>query len=979
MIIKSMISLVLILLLGLSTLFTNIIYSYATTTTETKAEFTSIKETDNGFTGTIKYNLKSETEVLSINSSDISKFDLDILKKQLGNKNVTLQKNQNNILLNLKEHVDKSLNGEFDFKINKIDSITISITDSKNNFLASKKLDVEAKLPTMESVLTNNADEKDKSKNNLTDINTVDETKEKAAAQDDDQDDTNWTQTYNLRLSRGPTLEHASGSKATPFLYFGDFFYARKQMLVKDAYQKDTGRGKDGRFDSLTAPNFATVVQPEGDNEELNTIDDGEKGDNDVGKEFITKGRHIYTHNNGDGQHKDNVTGSKGTFVTTDLHNYNHVTDHKTMPSMMGPDHLGSTVAMLTIPKLFYKLDPQTGFEQQKLIFQQQYVAGKIKYKLEMTIIIKFNRSGEMVTEVSYKNIGDKEFKNFIGFVFHNIAFNRDYVQEYDKDKKIYHGGYVPLRSLGNNRGMYAQSDSVHARVNFHMNLDNEPEAWAARTTTDSSHQFKGYTSSGGILSLVFTGILQAKFTGNPWKHHMNDRYNHTPWYQPGNLPKGMFNSFRTYEDPGDKGHDPGAGKKLGRIYGKKDFGAYIDENTYLWDAGVTMRTEPTTLEVDDSKTIRYSRTFDIMDEKFAPVIILDQNGTKDKPDNIEAGQTDYKLTGSWYDFDSESGDLFWTMDDENPDKKKKKINTYSQNDKDKTSGVPHDWNETISIQKYKPGLHTVNVWMVDSEGNKSIVQTTTINIAKAPTNEPQIIIANPYSTEASPFAPNGDTINLKGYWTDLNSPTIKEISYSIDDNPENIITTNLSNPNLGKEVNWEIPQVNISHLTDLKLHKIIVNIYDDDGLNGSDILYFQRKEGTCRLTAPTEIDFGKHFLDGKNTSKIHPQFENKLEVDDYRANTGKPMKLTLHINKFINSEYEQMKLNHCVYWEGQQCATNDLPIGVSNNPKDGTWLTKTDFTDLIKQKLSLVFQFDGLPKAGEFNSKWDWILTDAP
>lgn len=976
--------LILISLIFTSNLLTSI--SQAAAVSDTKgasAEIENVKLDKDSYEATVKYELPKEDKSLLVNSGDLKDIDSKELEKELGKKNVSINEEDKYIEIDLRDNIKKNNKGQFQIKIAKNDLPILFIRDKSKKILASKELSVDNsndQKPVSESTDTNNSVETEKPDSDSNTSNTNEEQTEQPSDETDKPDKENtdnpdekaaqydepsaeWQQTKYLRLSKGPTLEHKDGKITVPFLYFGDINFVRMQLTLAMAYEKDP-KG-DGRVDSLTAPNFCLVTAPKGT-------------EVDVDKNFGTDGTHVYTHNFGDGQSGDGKNGSDGTFVTTDMHNMEKsATDKKHFPSMSGPDLIGADSSMLTIPKLYFRLDPKTGFEEQKLVFIQQHKKGKRTYKIEISIVQRFDFYGKVFTDITYKNVGDKEFEEFIGFAFHDLTLTKDFAQIKD-EKGINIGDYAPMRSLGNSRGFYMQSDNSESRINFHLDGDNSPSAWATRSTTKSYREFKGFTNAGGGLSFLLGSILQAKFTGNPWKHSVNEQYSDGR-YKPGHVPKRLFNAFYYDSDPGDKGFDPGAGKRLGKIHYRnpKDKPEYISESTPLWDSGVTMHTEHQTLEVGDSVQLNYSRSVDINRRNFAPVNNMDQRGTEENPDIIAHGKTDYDLTGSWYDFDSNNVELFVSLDKENFDEAQK-IDSYSQKDEEKVGGIPHEWKTSIDLKDKGIGKHTAYVWFKDKEGNVSILSKSTFYIPGQSTNAPQINIVTPESNEDNPYIPSEPHFKISGLWSDKDSRTIKNIRYSIDNGSDKIIDKDIKNSNKGKSYNWAIKNFNTNDIEDIKIHKFNVKITDSDGNEGSDVLYFRKAPGNVEIVAPDNISFGQQVMVGEKTPHLHPAFDEKVEVNDYRQENAKPLDLFLSMSDFESLDYDDLKISHAVYLD-ENLQSNELFIGKTNDPNDGQKMTATDFTQKIKDRICVVFNYDGDTKPGTFIGQWTWEARDVP
>lgn len=820
-------------------------------------------------------------------------------------------------------------------------------------------------------------------------------------------EDASWRRSDKLRLSQGPILDHTDGGKTVPYLYFGDFNYAERRTTIAEAYSGKGGTSKKpkSRLDSLTAPNSAVLYSPEG-----STIESGPHGE----------GNHLYTSHYGDaqsfdttpttwiGEEQDKPYGSPNSFTSNNLFNYVKKTDKKARPGTSGPDRYGSSYAMSEMPKLYYRIDPETGYEEQKLVYKQQdfLVAkkGRDIHKLQITINHKFDSTGKTITKISYQNVSAVGMADFIGFSSHDISINKDGKEiEAINGKKI--GNYMPMRSLGNERGMYLQSQNNEVRTSFYVNSANGPDGWAGRSIGRSYLATKGFSKTN---LLYLPGVQIASERYYPWKigkYPDKDKFydNKKKEYRSPYVSRGLFNAFYDRDDRGDKGKNLPAGARLS-----------TDEGTSYWDSGLTMRTKSQMLAPKQSVELEFSSKLDVMGLRFNPVLGLDQMGTKDDPFLIPAKNDTLDLSGLWYDFDSTFEKIFFTIDDENLDIDYAAVlDSYTQTANEAVDGKVHDWKRQISLHGLNNSKHTLRFWMQDGEGNLSQVQTLVIKRIKNPENKPQIDIITPGSSEDSPNSPMYHHLNISGVWSDKDSKTIKSITYKIDDGEEKILQQNIQNKKPGTSMPWKIENLDISAHNDFEKHKIEFKITDPKNNTDTDTFYYQHKGGSYQLFAPETIDFGQTSVSKASMAPKKPVVHGDLLVEDYRDANAPPLEVTLSVDSFYkeldddnddgddgedegddgdgleDGEDEKKpklrkintseSLSHDIFWKNEFVNDHDLIVGMSDSDWDGKWERTTNLTSNITKYLKLNFRSNETGSSpGKYISVWTWNATDS-
>ncbi|MHC6119740.1 hypothetical protein ACYT32_05480 [Companilactobacillus sp. FL22-3] len=811
---------------------------------------------------------------------------------------------------------------------------------------------------------------------------------------DDDEmaEESTWTKTSNLRVSKGPIIEHEDGSSTQPIIYFGDYLQAsRENATIASSW----GERGNSRQNSLTAPNSGIIYAEEGSSV---------KAGPDAPK------NHIYTIHYGDSQNKDYGTGlleeellpygAPTSFTSNNLFNYVVKTDNSEKPGTSGPNKNGKSYAMYGLPNLYYRFNPRTGFEEQRLVYKQKAFydekKGRINPEITTTIKMSFTKTGRVITDITYKNTGQFPFKDFIGFSNHDLSLNKDGQELTDTNgKKI--GNYIPMRSLSDNRGMYFQSPNNEVRTSFYMNQDDAPAGWSARSAGKSFVANKGYLYNPGLLGIVAARSV----TYYPWKKgkapsgkYFDDnkhRYNF-PW-----TPKHYPNAFKDRNDTGDKANMRGAGGRLGTN----------SESDPNWDAGLTMRTKSKTLEIGESVHMQYGTLTDVPGSTFDPVVEYDNLGTEDNPQVLDLGTPELKLKGQWYDFDSEDVTIYYAIDsDAEEDMIKGLFHHGTQTTAEAQRGDFHSFEKPVDLSGLSKGNHKVYLVAIDSDGNESVVSEHYFKLVKTADKNggPLIDVNSPSSTEESPFAPIADTIHLSGTWSDKKSNKITSLSYQVDEEPINIIQTDIKNKKPGNSVSWLIPSINISEYNDFEKHKVVVTIVNEKGQSSSDTFYFQHIAGRLNLTAPETIDFGSLSVSQTAGNPVSPDLKGgRIILDDFRAPGSNPVAVSLAINTFYKSDdkpnvdgnngddedddgdndddfrLDREQLLHDVFWEGHHATSKNVLVGRTSGPKNEQWQQKTDFTNDIVKNLQLSFRSNNNGSTpGKYVSDWTWEAVDS-
>ncbi len=947
-------------------------------------EITAIEKQKDNTELTIVYDAKENSELI-LRTSEKNVLDQDFLKQELSEDKVISNVEENEFKLTL----DKPETDTLKIRINNQKNFTLSVFDSKNNLILDKEFNQATKQDIKEPETPTPKEETPVEKP-VTDSEKSFGEEDQNDLENDNADEATWIRSDNLRVSKGNILEYSDGSKIIPYLYFGDYLAANNnESIISLSAQK----GKS-RKDSLTAPNSGVFHA---------------ERDVDISRGPGTNGTHIYTSHYGDNQSRDtfysdlktNVEedkpyGSPGSFTSNTLYNYVEKTDSFNKPGTSGPDVYptkddDAIYARMETPKFYYRVNEETGLEEQRMVFKQQAFKRKKGKKanpqITTSIKMRFDNAGKVITNITFKNTGNDTFEKFIGFSNHDLSLNKDGQEIFSSDnkghtKKI--GNYIPMRSLGNNRGMYIQSTNNEVRTSFFLNHPNGPEGWAARSVGKSYVANKGFMEAGIILGAI--GYMSERYF--PWKigktykdNTFFDRDNRV--YRSPYVPSNLFNSFNTYEDRGDRGN--GKAKTANARLG-------TEENGAAWDSGLVLRTAPKTLVSGESTTLEYASKTDVPGKTFSPVLEIDQKGTDDNPELLALERNDIKISGSWYDFDSTLIKTYYTIDDENKDHATL-LDVFGQTTSDKNSGKIHSWDTNLSVKNLDKGKHKLRIWAQDNEGHLSSISEHVFKFVKPATKAPQIHVISPHSALKEPHNPLTHNLTVKGIWSDKDSKHIKSISYKVDDKQEIHIEKNLPNTKPNKMKQWQIQEKDITEHNDFDLHTMKLKIVDSEGNEGTDTFHFQHVPGNMQLTAPDEIEFGVHAVSPTSPTRVKPNMKNdKVFLEDYRDNRSGPVGVTLSIDKFYkkdsslesplkpnNNKKEREFLPHEVYWKNRTVNTNNLLIGDTGDHKENQWQESTDFTDDVLNNLEINFKsHPGGQSSGKYVSRWTWQTIDS-
>lgn len=945
-------------------------------------EFSEIKKIENRTSIKINYKLSPVTPNLKINSEQINNIDIEQLKKELGDDLVETNMKKNEISINLKNNIHPTGDGQFKLELlsqsethlvfmdadnKKIFSESVNTIDTPNteekeiDSVKENESEVEQKTTPDSNAKINDKDSKRENdssestdvqeKNNDESIDN--ETAEEIARADVDEDKAGWQSEKTLRVTPGKSYDFADGKIATPVIYFGAINYALSNIKVIDSVGgRPVGfiiaKG-NGRKNNITGPNSAVIVTPKGGN----LYEEQAANRKDEKNIWLTQ-------TFGDGRvndrsnQKTELFGAQRNFTTTNLYDYNTSSHDRTRPNMIGPDMEkidgNDRIAMIEDSARFYtKVDQETGLIMQRVSYIQE--DPKLKFKIRTTITQKFLPDGNIKVTSTFRNLGQKAFADFQGYAFRDISFMANHDYAHIEKNNI-------LRSLGNNKGIYATRAAYGGGIEFQMNqYDDAPYAWAARGTR--STYFNSTRGSGQYF---------------PFKQNVL-------WGKP--------DAFTNVDDVGDNSLelDPGFGK---RWLGK--------ENDPNWDSGVSMHTKNQRLEPSESVSMSYMTGF--VRETKGPNIKIDQFGTKEKPLLIDPNLKDFELTGYWTDGSSQKDKIKYLVEDattENngdiqKDGSELTQDFMTQSDQEQKRQARHQWSTKIDTKSLKAGKkYSIKAILINSEGKISPIDQVVIEKPSSATSKPQIKIESPISdsSESNPFNPILDELKLSGYWTDSDSEFLN-ISYQIDDGDFKMLYEHAKN-DLHQLMPWELNKINLTKLNPDDLHKITLKIEDESQQSDTNTFWFKRSEGKISLKIPRDFDFGKHNMNDNSEVKSHTTFKGKLLIQDRRKTNSEPAKLRLRIGDFTlidedpnndgdpNDEYHKSTLDNTIYWKGISSKTrNNLIIKDDIVPKPNQWVTTTDISQEFADGMEMSFTKPKNINNGSYLSHWYWDVIES-
>ncbi|MCH4007941.1 hypothetical protein [Companilactobacillus sp.] len=519
-------------------------------TTNSKIELSNKIIAQNKISYKFKYTLTPNDPLITIFSRDVKRVDLNSLKKELGEKNIGLDLDNNSIHVNLKDNINQNGLGKFQITAIGKDDLDIEIADLNENLLYSKKTIPETALESADDTVTGteNANNNTPENTNIDELHDVES--EETSREDNSANKTtqitdsnldykqpplvpggedwnqDWLKQDNLLISMGIPKKLDDGRTSYPVLYFGALNYALNHTKVYDSVGGRPGAVGlgSGRKNNITAANSGIINVPKNGN-----VDAEQQKKNDPNKFLnFTFGDGLLF---GDGTafRPDAVyRGSQRNWTTTNVFDFYKPTGNIMKPAIYGPDFekLSGDWGLDEKSARFYVKQYSVGsgknqhhFVAQRIVYRQVLKKG---YAIQVTTTQQFDENNSVIITTEFKNVGNKYIDNFQGYTFRDITFLRDHRRKGSKQDNV-------IRSLGKNRGVYAsRNGEFGSRIEFKLSgYPDSPYAWSGRGTRSSFYQ--------------------------------SSRKDHFPWNS-----KGLFNTyndaFEDIDDVGDKGSEPGFG-----------------------------------------------------------------------------------------------------------------------------------------------------------------------------------------------------------------------------------------------------------------------------------------------------------------------------------------------------------------------------------------------------------------------------------
>lgn len=200
-------------------------------------------------------------------------------------------------------------------------------------------------------------------------------------------------------------------------------------------------------------------------------------------------------------------------------------------------------------------------------------------------------------------------------------------------------------------------------------------------------------------------------------------------------------------------------------------------------DSGMTFKTRPVTLKPGESTKAAYGVS--------VTAVALVPTLTLDNKDGTYYGG-DYNVSGTWEDIDSESGDIYAVINDNEPIKLNDKLLL-----NDPKNGV-HKWSLDIpEAQLSGTEENEITIYMIDSDNNRSKEKTFTLKYNRKP-------ILNLVETTGEIDSTSPFKGSLK--WSDEDTDELS-IYYSVDGGIKEVLSkVNNANKGIEQTLSYEIP-----------------------------------------------------------------------------------------------------------------------------------------------------------------------------
>ncbi|MCH4007940.1 hypothetical protein [Companilactobacillus sp.] len=418
-----------------------------------------------------------------------------------------------------------------------------------------------------------------------------------------------------------------------------------------------------------------------------------------------------------------------------------------------------------------------------------------------------------------------------------------------------------------------------------------------------------------------------------------------------------------------------------------------------------------------------------------APILNLENEGTKGRPYVLKPEENEIKLLGDWrYDRNQDVNIKYHTEDaiDEDDGLTPEKIikngkfvqeNPYHQSKDDMHNGVPQNWDKTIPLNELGSGLQKISVVAYDAVENveeldpnnaddepvssRKLDENKSKRVSKIESfyvmipereeiiPELELKIFRPISghSESDPYEPRKDldfvdSIDVSGIVQNKDSSAEQTnnfwLTYQVNGGDEKPLEIPDDVKGNNKPVPWHLKDLDLSEfMTYQGIIPIKFTVRNDFGMVVSKTLYIQMKnndehnlpDGTISIYAPGDINFGVKHMAPNSETDAKPSFTENLIVDDHRRMEKRdtPVNISFKTEEFKLKNDSDNILDTQLYWKNRELREQEEYTFENFEKKNRVILN-----DLFKKNIHLKIKSDKPVKQGHFISEWTWSLTES-
>ncbi|MCH4149960.1 MAG: hypothetical protein LKF27_05650 [Companilactobacillus sp.] len=456
-------------------------------------------------------------------------------------------------------------------------------------------------------------------------------------------------------------------------------------------------------------------------------------------------------------------------------------------------------------------------------------------------------------------------------------------------------------------------------------------------------------------------------------------------------------------------------------------------DSKHTTDSGIAMHTKNQPLHLQDQVSMTYAVNMIEKDE--APILNLENEGTKGRPYVLKPEENEIKLLGDWrYDRNQDVNIKYHTEDaiDEDDGLTPEKIikngkfvqeNPYHQSKDDMHNGVPQNWDKTIPLNELGSGLQKISVVAYDAVENveeldpnnaddepvssRKLDENKSKRVSKIESfyvmipereeiiPELELKIFRPISghSESDPYEPRKDldfvdSIDVSGIVQNKDSSAEQTnnfwLTYQVNGGDEKPLEIPDDVKGNNKPVPWHLKDLDLSEfMTYQGIIPIKFTVRNDFGMVVSKTLYIQMKnndehnlpDGTISIYAPGDINFGVKHMAPNSETDAKPSFTENLIVDDHRRMEKRdtPVNISFKTEEFKLKNDSDNILDTQLYWKNRELREQEEYTFENFEKKNRVILN-----DLFKKNIHLKIKSDKPVKQGHFISEWTWSLTES-